>query len=168
MDWEARFWSKVDRRGDDECWPWIGVIGTHGYGEMSVNGRGRRASQLAWEVVNRKPFPKGLYACHSCDVTWCVNPAHIWAGTPTENVHDSISKGRWHHATHCKRGHEFTPANTIRRKDGWRSCRECQSLKTQRRRLSGWWRSEAYRRTLAARARSRTSAGGTLDEETQT
>lgn len=27
--------------------------------------------------------------------------------------------------THCKRGHEFTPENTYRRKDGGRQCRTC-------------------------------------------
>jgi hypothetical protein len=34
--------------------------------------------------------------------------------------------------THCKHGHEFTPANTYVTKEGWRNCRECQNAKMRR------------------------------------
>lgn len=27
---------------------------------------------------------------------------------------------------HCRRGHDFTPANTLARADGYRDCRECR------------------------------------------
>ena len=33
--------------------------------------------------------------------------------------------------THCKWGHEFTPDNTLRRKNGGRSCRECNRIKNR-------------------------------------
>lgn len=33
--------------------------------------------------------------------------------------------------THCKNGHEFTPANTIARSDGSRKCRECGRIKSR-------------------------------------
>lgn len=29
--------------------------------------------------------------------------------------------------THCERGHEFTPENTVRRRDGTRACRTCKN-----------------------------------------
>lgn len=41
-----------------------------------------------------KPLAKGLYVCHRCDNTRCINPIHLFEGTPTDNVHDMISKGR--------------------------------------------------------------------------
>src|SRR3972149_2736147 len=31
---ENRFWSKVGRRSEDECWNWIGALDLQGYGEL--------------------------------------------------------------------------------------------------------------------------------------
>lgn len=126
-----RFWSFVDKGGDDECWPWTGGRASTGYGRTWIAGKGRPATQVAWEIANGKPFPAGLNACHSCDNPICVNPRHIWPGTQLENIKDSIAKG--HHYTqpqqaHCKRGHEMTPANRIKAyPQGWR-CRECHNM----------------------------------------
>ena len=46
-------------------------------------------------------------------------------GTAKDNWSDRIPDGTWSPATHCKRGHEFTPANTKPSKVGARVCREC-------------------------------------------
>ena len=35
-------------------------------------------------------------------------------------------------ATHCKRGHEFTPGNTILRKEGGRKCRTCATERVRK------------------------------------
>lgn len=111
-----RFWVKVDRRAPDECWPWLGGRGSTGnaYGRFSQShGVPRPAHQVAWEIANNAPFPAGKLGCHSCDNPSCVNPAHIWPGTQSENVRDCVAKGRNHDLTrtHCTRGHELTDAN---------------------------------------------------------
>jgi hypothetical protein len=58
----------------------------------------------AGEDVNRGPIPEGLQVPHKCgrphvseDVASrrCVNPAHPYAGTHTENVRDAMARGRW-------------------------------------------------------------------------
>lgn len=36
-------------------------------------------------------------------------------------------------ATHCRRGHEFTPENTRITPEGWRNCRACHNAKMRRR-----------------------------------
>lgn len=125
-----RFWAKVDRRGDDECWPWLGSKDEHGYGQIWVNGRKVKAAKVAWELANRAAFPVGKYACHSCDNPNCVNATHIWPGTPKDNMLDAVKKKRHHmmQRTHCPQGHPYDAANTILRRGGQRGCRTCKNL----------------------------------------
>ena len=91
---EARFWAKVDKRGPDECWPWLATLTTRGYGQFWFVTRPRRAHIVAWELANGQPFPEGMVGCHRCDNPPCVNPAHIWPGTRSENLLDAARKGR--------------------------------------------------------------------------
>ena len=89
----ARFWSKIDKRGPDECWPWLGGTFTHGYGRFKAAGRDIKAPRIALFLNSGKdPFP--LFACHSCDYPPCCNGRHIFPGTKVENMLDRDAKGR--------------------------------------------------------------------------
>jgi hypothetical protein len=113
----------------------MGAVRFGGYGNIGVDGVSKFAHRVSWETANGKTIPPGMYACHTCDVRLCVNPAHIWIGTPSQNMQDASAKGRmkkinyvpWNKfVTHCKRGHEFTPENTKPQNKGLgRSCRTC-------------------------------------------
>lgn len=91
---EERFWEKVDKKDGDGCWEWTGSTRRRGYGEIYVDGRIRRASQVAYELATGKPFPPDLVACHHCDNPGCVRPDHIFAGTMKDNILDAAKKGR--------------------------------------------------------------------------
>lgn len=90
-----RFWSKVDVRGNEECWPWKHGLTSAGYALARFNGRKEiYAHRFSWEFHNAQEIPPGLHVCHSCDNPKCVNPVHLFLGTAKDNMRDMISKGR--------------------------------------------------------------------------
>ncbi len=121
-----RFWPKVDKRGDDECWEWTGGRHPSGYGQIWIGGKyGSHiyAHRASWEINGHK-IPDGMCVLHHCDNPPCVNPAHLFIGTQADNMRDKQAKGRTLRET-CMNGHPFTPENTVRHKSGSRSCRIC-------------------------------------------
>lgn len=91
----ARFWSKVDRRDDDECWPWNGSTATRGgYGRFRIGNRLRRAHVIAYELFNGVKVPPGNVVRHSCDNPPCCNPRHLEIGSQGQNIQDSYARRR--------------------------------------------------------------------------
>lgn len=88
----ARFWARVDRRGPDDCWPFMGA---RGYGAFVAGTIRLTASRVAWCLANQAEMG-AMLACHSCDNPCCCNPSHIWPGTHAENNKDTALKGRHH------------------------------------------------------------------------
>jgi predicted transcriptional regulator len=87
-----RFWSRVDVRGDDECWNWTGKKYPSGYGSCKIGGV-CYSHRVAWMFTNGN-IPDGLCVCHKCDNPSCCNPNHLWLGTMTENIKDRDEKHR--------------------------------------------------------------------------
>lgn len=100
---EKRFWAKVDRRGDNECWVWTGHRLPKGYGHFRVDGGLQKAHRVSYEL-HKGPIPEGHVVCHSCDNPPCVNPAHLWSGTAVENNADRDKKGRHVRSVGSKHG----------------------------------------------------------------
>jgi hypothetical protein len=61
---ERRFWVQVDRRGPDECWPWLGHLQKNGYGQYGTTGA-CLVHRIAYEYLIG-PIPKRLVLDHLC------------------------------------------------------------------------------------------------------
>lgn len=98
-EYERRFWTKVERRSADECWPWRGQIKkprTHlqlPYGVFGARPNREYAHRLS-HIFSKGQIPDGHVVRHRCDNTLCVNPGHLLTGTPLQNSRDIVERGR--------------------------------------------------------------------------
>lgn len=117
------------------CWAWNGAYSKQtGYAMVSV----RRADgqwcpttvhRVMWRLY-RGEFDLSLELDHLCRNRSCVNPWHAEPVTHRINVLRGQSPGALAvRENRCRRGHEFTEENTVRRADGGRDCRECIRLR---------------------------------------
>ena len=128
-----RFWSKVAK--GENCWIWQASVDRGGYGTFGFDGRVQKAHRVAYQLVIG-PIPVGLHILHSCDNPRCVNPAHLRAGSRSENMRDKVARGRDYNAskTTCIHGHRFDETNTYLTSDGRRQCRTCIAARKRARR----------------------------------
>lgn len=127
MEYEARvlkFFKTVDITGF--CWLWRGKLTDKGYARTTFNGVQTGAHRKAYELL-AGPIPEGLELDHLCRVRHCVNPDHLEPVTHEENVarakafrnlastHTRVPKTPKVRKplTHCHKGHELTPENTL-------------------------------------------------------
>jgi hypothetical protein len=91
------FWSKIEVRSSDECWPWKACLDKKGYGKWSTGpsyGLSTKSHRVAWQL-KKGTIPSGIYVCHVCDNPSCCNPDHLWLGTALDNTRDMMKKGRY-------------------------------------------------------------------------
>lgn len=90
--------SRTVALAESGCWIWMLATVKGGYGKISYREPGNRAKSVLahraiWEEKNG-PIPDGMLLCHTCDVSSCVNPDHMFLGTHADNSADMVKKGR--------------------------------------------------------------------------
>lgn len=75
------------------CWEWNGSKFLTGYGHLMFEGRDDYTHRLSYRH-HIGPIPESMFVCHACDNPPCMNPAHLFLGTPGDNARDMFTKGR--------------------------------------------------------------------------
>jgi hypothetical protein len=81
-----------------ECWEWMGcrLEKRGGHGHCWFQGKAQYVHRLAHRAW-RGEIPDNLRVLHKCDNPPCLNPEHLYLGTPADNVRDMIERGRHSH-----------------------------------------------------------------------
>ena len=142
--------------GAQDCWLFLGATNSRGYGLTAIDGDGstRLAHRATYELLVGS-IPDGRIVYHTCGVKRCCNPEHLVAAYPKQAMAHVQAVGRAVRSvlaetnaskSSCKRGHAFSPENTIVDRRGHRTCRECKRMKDR----------EAYGRRAAMRREAAT------------
>lgn len=113
-----------------DCWVWQQAVSAR-YGIIIIRGKRIRAHRFSFKLFNGID-PIGFQVCHSCDNPACVNPKHLWLGTPHTNMMDMVAKGR--HWRACSIDGKCARCGHLRTDDyvgttGNTRCRNCQKLR---------------------------------------
>lgn len=86
-------YSRSEPVTESGCWIWTLAVDKDGYGRAWLGNKKWPAHRLSY-MTFMGPIPAGLFVLHKCDNPSCVNPAHLFVGTPLDNMRDKCNKGR--------------------------------------------------------------------------
>lgn len=94
-------WKNIEKRGADECWPWMAALSNGGYGVFRIEGRYYKAHRVVYSLSHptfelsapRSNYEKG-FVLHRCDNPRCCNPKHLYLGDIFDNMKDKVARGR--------------------------------------------------------------------------
>lgn len=135
----AQLDDKIQEIPEAGCWIWTGCGARYrkGYGKKWFRGQLWQVHRVSY-TLHRGEIPGDLWLDHLCKTPSCINPWHLEAVTPRENLRRG---GNWEKSaaaklarTSCKRGHLYSEHRPY---TGWgvRACMVCQNELRQARRL---------------------------------
>lgn len=89
-----RFWQRVSKAGENDCWEWNRGKTGNVYGQLRIANNQAFGTHVFSYILHKGPVPAGLWVLHTCDNRRCVNPNHLYAGTPLQNMRDCSNRGR--------------------------------------------------------------------------
>lgn len=93
------FRNSVSKRGENDCWPYLGYL-DRGYGvARDLDGKQIRAHRLAFKLANPEDDIKGFSIRHTCDNPCCCNPKHLLKGSHADNMRDKKERNRCYRPT---------------------------------------------------------------------
>ena len=96
----ARFWTKVDVAGTDDCWLWTAArfkcdaLFENQYGQFRLDGKPALAHRVSYMIAHGDYPAGGLLVLHGCHNPPCVNPVHLHSGTHVQNMVEMVAAGR--------------------------------------------------------------------------
>src|SRR5262249_52223545 len=82
-----------------------------GHPNLRWQGQVSRASRFSY-LAFVGAITADHYVCHKCDVPICIDPKHLFQGTPQDNVQDAIAKGRFW-ASRAEANQPFNEEETV-------------------------------------------------------
>src|SRR3990167_10028172 len=135
-------------RQENNCLIWTGSLDKLGYGHTTLNGKSMYTHRVSY-ILHIGDIPKGLQVDHLCNNKSCINPDHLEAVTPKENLRRA---GNFNHNTkklRCPLGHTYT-IEYLKNGRNHRICTICRRyrwyLKDQRLASSSFSKSELDKR----------------------
>lgn len=93
-EWERIVMPRVFKCEDSDCWYWFGSTNQQGHGNITYNGRTAQVHALSLARKMGREIRPTLQANHYCYQNKnCVNPAHLYEGTNSDNQIDAIKDG---------------------------------------------------------------------------
>lgn len=89
-----RLVTRIEVRGDDECWPCGAAHTQMGHASFHMVGYGTVYAHQLTYILEYGPIPEGMIVRHTCDNPPCCNPKHLVLGSLSDNQRDAVERGR--------------------------------------------------------------------------